>query len=271
MMTESCHNWTLDHCIDSTMTTDPKQGMRFVPTATLECAVNNRCVPCLYKICCNGSTDALSSTRPVLHLPPNVRPELCPRSRSILSKDYSGLYKAPPSECRVLTVGDGDLSFSLSIAKYFYDFYGSARNVVATTHESYDSVCTTYKDGKKHIDLLAKTGAQVYHRVDATNLVQTLKRKPARGTSVVDQHFHFVLWNFPCIRIEKGADGQVSELDQNKQLIRQFFANVEPYLVPDNGEVHLAHKTIEPFSWWGVEDIAKEEHFDCLRRIVFDK
>jgi 25S rRNA (uracil2634-N3)-methyltransferase len=217
----------------------------------------------MYKIYPTGTTEHLK-------LPPNVRPEMCPRAKSIDTRLYRGLYTAPLAVSRILTVGDGDLSFSLSIAKYYYDMFGTAKNVLATTHESYDSVCATYQDGKKHIDFLTRFGALVCHEVDATDLNSTLP-KTFTDQPLMDKQFHFILWNFPCIRVEKGADGQVSELEQNRILIRRFFANAQAFLVPTVGEVHLAHKTIEPFSWWGITDIAIEERFYCERTIVFDR
>lgn len=69
--------------------------------------------------------------------------------------------------------------------------------------------------------------------------------------------YDIVIWNFPCIRIENGMDGQVSELQLNQQLLSQFFKSVQDVLEPLHGEVHVVHKTIEPFSWWDIKDLAK--------------
>ncbi len=246
----------------------------YVHVGTLECATKYQCIPCMYKIYPTGRTTTpnqsnnYSDSSSMLQLPPNVRPEMCPRAKSIDSRLYHGLYVESPAKSRILTVGDGDLSFSLSIAKFYYDMYGSAKNITATTHESYHSVCKTYQDGKKHIDLLSKLGAHVYHEVDATNISQTLSTATDSSQMPI---FNFIVWNFPCIRVEKGADGQVSELEQNRLLIRRFFANIQPYLVANGSEIHLAHKTIEPFSWWGITDLAREQGFTCMRTVVFDR
>ena len=83
-------------------------------------------------------------------------------------------------------------------------------------------------------------------------------------------HYDFILWNFPCVRAPKGADGQASEIEINKNLLRQFFTNAHSYLTP-RGQLHIAHKTIEPFSWWGITDLARECGFRQCFSVVFDR
>jgi hypothetical protein len=231
----------------------------FVSIETLECA-ENRCIPCLYKIFPSGipptefwkKTDFQSG----LKLPPNARPELCPRFKF---GGYSGLYCG---SSRILTVGDGDLSYSLSIANYLFEAQGNAHKITATTHETYESVAKTYIDGEKNVQQLKKLGASVFHGIDATNL--------SSYDTFRDEKYDVVVWNFPCVRISKGADGQVSELEANIALVRNFFRNIGNYL-QSTGEVHIAHKTIEPFSWWNIKELAKESHFECKFSIVFDR
>jgi hypothetical protein len=75
----------------------------YIHIATLQCALTLNCIPCHYKIFPLGSYCSVI-------LPPNQRPEQCTRAKSGL---YNGLYK--PTH-RVLTLGDGDFSFSLCIA-----------------------------------------------------------------------------------------------------------------------------------------------------------
>ena len=40
-------------------------------------------------------------------------------------------------------------------------------------------------------------------------------------------------------------------IKENKKLIKDFFNNIKQFLKINFGEVHITHKTIEPFSWWG--------------------
>jgi 25S rRNA (uracil2634-N3)-methyltransferase len=218
----------------------------FAFASTYECAVQQFCIPCFYKLFPTGKTSS------DVKLPPNVRPELCPRS--------SGGDQAAPlysSKARMLTVGDGDLSFSRSLAQLGY-----AEKLTATTHESLQSIRSTYPNADEILGSLRDSGVTLFHEVDATNF---------EGHSALrERSFDVVIWNFPCIRVERGADGQVSELEMNKQLLRTFFRSVKGILAV-GGEVHVAHKTIEPFSWWGLCDIALEEDFQLFREIAFDR
>jgi 25S rRNA (uracil2634-N3)-methyltransferase len=188
-------------------------------------------------------------------LPPNQRPELCPRAKN---DQYDGLYE---KNQKVLTLGDGDFSFSLSLARGV-DRFSKKGGLVATSHESLSTILATYPTAPSILAELKNLGASVMHEVDATDL--------AACESLERHSFDYILWNFPCIRATGGADGQASEIEENKTLVRLFFRNVGDYLA-DKGEVHMTHKTIEPFSWWNIPKIAAECGFRLRHTIVFDR
>jgi hypothetical protein len=135
----------------------------FLHSTTYNCAVQNRCIPCLYKIFPDGAEDNLlkrmivtmNLSSKTMHsfqstaeldevecktakkflnrvdFPRNVRPEMCPRSTepahttgaaTIMTETENNLYSHLESDpigerFDVLTVGDGDFSFSLSLAE----------------------------------------------------------------------------------------------------------------------------------------------------------
>ena len=197
-----------------------KTGDVFVHSATHTCATKSLCVPCHYKI---FPTGAAGSTA----LPPNQRPEQCPRAKN---GPYSGLYQP---HHKLLTLGDGDFSFSLSIARNVKFTTGC---LIASSHESKEQLLTTYNAvGIK--DILRELDAKkisTLHCVDATDIA---------GTCTVERaHFDAIIWNFPCVRAEKGADGQLSEIEINRKLLRDFFMNVHEYLLPLTGQLHITHK-----------------------------
>ena len=66
---------------------------------------------------------------------------------------------------RILTVGDGDLSFSLAIARAF----GDSIELTATTLLSAEELCQTYASAAENIRLLSEMqNVRVVHGVDAT-------------------------------------------------------------------------------------------------------
>jgi 25S rRNA (uracil2634-N3)-methyltransferase len=191
-----------------------------------------------------------------------------------------------------LTVGDGDFTFSLGlmeILKKDAEHSGRTVQLTATSHESERSVLDTYKPhARSTLDTLRSLGATVLHGVDATALAETVelrregkvergkKRKQcdddgSGNISYKMKRYDVVIWNFPCISLPAGADGQARELLANQQLLAKFFQNVRRCLTKGSGEVHISHKTIEPFSWWGIKQIAAENGFEFAYAIAFDK
>lgn len=234
----------------------------FVHRETLRCAEQTRCRACCYKIVLYGRVGLL----------PNVRPELCPRIAASESSGSSngeagvsiGLYDSSQVR-RILTVGDGNFSYSLALANAFQSVAGDAETrveLVATSHESRDTILETYPDGERILGELhaMPVHVQVLHEVDATNAAQM----QALGK------FDRVIWNFPCVRAPRGEDGQNQEMELNKQLLADFFAHVSELLTA-TGEVHVTHKTKAPFGQWGIESIAEKQGLRHERSVVFDR
>lgn len=281
----------------------------YVHKATLNCALKRLCIPCLYKLSPTGQFGKVKCA-------PNQRPEECPRSfRPTGTPDagatYQGLYH-PDMQQSVLTVGDGDLSFSLSIARGVAAAYASSGSssdkkkhaegvaggtfqLTATTHESLQSLLTTYTDAADNIAALVALGVTVLHEVDATHLAVS---------SLANHRFDVIVWNFPCVGVpavmrsakeaaasdasaiaghgaeavtvlETGKDGQVEELEQNVQLLKKFFENAPSHLTKTGtgGEVHVTHKTIEPFNWWNIPAINANSKSGLVAAcsVVFDR
>jgi 25S rRNA (uracil2634-N3)-methyltransferase len=234
----------------------------FVHSDTLTCTLSG-CVPCLYKINPSGLWFDEENDN-YLIVKENQRPEMCPRSNS---STYRGLYN---QRMNILTLGDGDFSFSLSICKGLKPKY--AKHLVSTSYESYKTVRSTYLSAHEHILELQSLGSQVLHNVDACQLSEG---------NLPEFKFDRVVWNFPCVAAQNGLDGQATELQLNIDMMKSFFQNVGNVLkqLPDSGseeasypsEVHITHKTIEPFSWWHMEDIAKSQGFALIGKIVFDR
>ena len=107
------------------------------------------------------------------------------------------------------------------------------------------------------------------HQVDATNLAAA---SLGGGDSDDGKKFDYLIWNFPCVSssTSTAADGQVQEIDDNKALLVGFFRNGVSFL-REGGEIHVTHKTIEPFSWWGIEQLGRDAGLEFLGSVVFDR
>jgi hypothetical protein len=171
-------------------------------TGSLSC-----CVPCAYKICNFDIALDYEFTKCI----PNQRPEQCPRS-SVLSYtniqpdgDTMGYHRG----MNVLTVGDGDFSFSLAIARLVIGGIGPNNDchtsdggmVVATSYENFNTLRKVYPDFEKTLDSLMCHGGNnviVAYNVDATQLEKTLPEHLWRHSRLLNQKdvkFHRICWN----------------------------------------------------------------------------
>ena len=222
----------------------------FCSSVTIDCALLKGCVPCAYKVCCFDV--ALDST--FCSLVPNQRPETCPRSKQICSKD-DGETLGYREGIRALTVGDGDFSFSLALARLLVNQNGKKLDdktpcLVATSYESKETLREVYPNFEKTLSELYAFGVQVCFTVDATRLAETLP-----SSVVKSMKFDRVVWNFPCSAIGKGQDGQNDAMEFNKQLVRQFVKSSCRF-VDRGGEIQMCHKTKPPFNQWSIEKVA---------------
>ncbi|CAI0394946.1 unnamed protein product [Linum tenue] len=119
----------------------------------------------------------------------------------------------------ILLVGEGDFSFSLSLARSF----GSASNIVATSLDTRDDLMKKYKKAGFNLALLRELGAHVFHGVDATKMM-----------------------DHPHLKI----------LSKHAELVHGFFRNASAMLRRPWGEVHVSHKTTKPYCDWNIVELA---------------
>mmetsp|Transcript_36099 Transcript_36099/g.52876 ORF Transcript_36099/g.52876 Transcript_36099/m.52876 type:complete len:565 (+) Transcript_36099:18-1712(+) len=279
---------------------------------------------------------------------PNSRPENCPRffvssssNNKSTTTDMNNVNQSKQKETEthhdsvsggyyqsgmnILTIGDGDLSFSRALyQKYFKQGEGrlicTSYESKSTLHKVYpsDSISPTIQElerEEEEEETGKKKNVSVCYNVDATNLKGTLPSTlvheffPSSSSSVENNKddskviqplsLDRIIWNFPCIAISNGYDGQRTELDDNIQMVRKFIKNAIPFLKPPlttssangknnndagGGEIHICHKTKPPFDLWNMEAILKHndnddddddtsipKNFVYKGRIVFDR
>ena len=219
-----------------------------LPT-TLACA--DHCVPCAYKI----ANFDVALDRELTTQVPNQRPEQCPRSKATRMPADAVRFVGGN---RILTVGDGDFSYSLALARACPD-----STILATSYETEERLLQVYPELKDTLQELASLGVDVRYEVDATQLV------------AIDGPFDRIVWNFPCTAIEDGQDGQNQAMEDNKELVRKFMVGAAK-LLSDKGQVHMNHKTKPPYDQWAIEKVALEkcgedESMVYLGRVVLDR
>ncbi|KAF5943500.1 hypothetical protein HYC85_017577 [Camellia sinensis] len=156
------------------------------------------------------------------------------------------------SSHRILLVGEGDFSFSLSLAKAF----SSARNIVSTSLDAHKDLEKKYNKGTWNVRELEEMGGLVLCGVDATKMSQHF--------FLSTQRFDRIIYNFPhveyierrCLRISKGREEDqetkrmITKSKLNKQLVKGFLTNAKVLLRKEEGEIHVTHKEGDPYNRW---------------------
>lgn len=132
----------------------------------------------------------------------------------------SSSYNAWNQDRTILVVGDGDLSYSASMARSM-----QGTKLVATVLESELEHRTTYINSSQNIDHIRRLGHQVLFQVDATCLSQRFDSR----SMLFDQ----IQWNFPHSKGRTNAR-------RNRELIQKFFVSSKEVLKPNGGQIHMA-------------------------------
>ena len=251
-----------DHSSSSNHLVPTRNTIRlYASQVTYNCTMNNNCVPCAYKIGCFD----VALDKEFCKTTPNQRPEQCPRSRGKNQEDTNndGVmgFRCGMS---ILTVGDGDFSFSLGLARKLMQSKGKENGkktfLVATSYESESTLRRVYPDFDKTLHELADLGVQVAYNVDATQILQTLKLSGKASKKNLERRFHRICWNFPCTAIASGQDGQNKAMEENKDLVRNFVESSRSVLTDrGDGELYVCHKTKPPYNQWNLEQVALEK------------
>ncbi|KAL1189480.1 Heavy metal-associated isoprenylated plant protein 41 [Cardamine amara subsp. amara] len=161
------------------------------------------------------------------------------------------------SNHRILLVGEGDFSFSHSLAILF----GSASNICASSLDSYDEVVRKYKKARSNLETLKRLGASLFHGVDATKL--------HFHPDLRFRRFDRVIFNFPHAGFHS-KESDSSLIRKHRELVLGFF-NGASHLVKENGEVHVSHKNKAPFCHWNLEELASRCFLALIQRVAFEK
>jgi hypothetical protein len=133
---------------------------------------------------------------------------------------------------RVLTVGDGNFSYSLALARQQHQDGGCV--LTATSYDSYDELVDKYPESARICEHLEELGACVRHRVDATNLRASLGKREDVGV------FDRIVFNHPHCGEEN--------VRRHQSLLSHFYASALEILAA-NGRVLLTLAEGQPERW----------------------
>nr|DAD23726.1 TPA_asm: hypothetical protein HUJ06_025189 [Nelumbo nucifera] len=156
---------------------------------------------------------------------------------------------------QILLVGEGDFSFSSSLARSF----GSASNIVASSLDTYGTLVKKYKDAKSNLEQLEKLGATLLHGVDATRM--------KFHTDLRMRKFDRIIFNFPHAGFH-GKEEDIQLINLHRSLVQGFFRNASSMLRP-YGEIHVNHKTKAPYCHWNLEQLGSRHSLALIECVEF--
>lgn len=167
-------------------------------------------------------------------------------------------------EWRILTVGDGDLSFSYSLWKYHQPV-----NLTATVYDSQTTMLDKYRENC--YPALIENNVPVHFDFDVTD--------KNSWSTLSQQHFDVVIFQFPLLPAfgsfeeYKNQGKQQSINTLNRSLLRTFLKNAFKYFLDPNGEqlCFITSKDVKPYREWNIENaLHQQTDFHYLGSSLFD-
>lgn len=154
---------------------------------------------------------------------------------------------------RILTVGDGDLSFSNAVYNHV-----KPHTIVASTYDDVATINQKYSDNALHT--LAAKNVEILTRFDVTNPVcwQALNKNK--------HHFDVVIFQFPLIPAFVGKEAFESNTRKasmnvfNRALLHQFIKYANKFALNPNGPMlcYITSKDVKPYREWNIEGSLNE-------------
>ncbi|OHU84255.1 MULTISPECIES: Rossmann-like fold-containing protein [Pseudoalteromonas] len=145
---------------------------------------------------------------------------------------------------RVLTVGDGDLSFSHALQARL-----STGQLTASTYDNEQTIRNKYQDHA--LDLISGTCSQYLSEFDVTSINSWQRLAQPR--------FDLVIFQFPLLPAfadqQAFAQQQYSINTLNRGLLRQFIDNAYRFALDPQGPMlcYITSKDVKPYCEWDLE------------------
>ena len=165
---------------------------------------------------------------------------------------------------RILTIGDGDLSFSQALFSHH-----QPAKLCATVLDSEQQLTDKYQQHQLYE--LKEAGCQVLTGFDVTN--------PDSWGGLPKRQFDVVIFQFPLL---PAFDDQQDFLKQcegisvntlNRKLLRQYLIHCQQYFLDPTGEqlCYITSKDVKPYREWNIEQsIQQQTELHYLGSSLFD-
>jgi 25S rRNA (uracil2634-N3)-methyltransferase len=166
-------------------------------------------------------------------------------------------------EWRILTIGDGDLSFSNALLSH------QPSALTATVYDSHETMSGKY--GDNFYQQLDANNISVLFEFDVTN--------PSSWNGLKKHSFDLVIFQFPLLPAfrsfneyqENGKDVNFNTL--NRRLLRTFLINSFKHFLDPNGQqlCFITSKDVKPYREWNIENsLHLQSDINYLGSINFD-
>ena len=165
---------------------------------------------------------------------------------------------------RILTIGDGDLSFSASIVKNY-----QPAHLTATILDNKETLIAKY--GDEYYSQLLAADCDVLLSFDVTN--------KASWGSIKLHDFDVVIFQFPLVPafisvddFQQQQNNDVSVNTINRYLLRTYLLNCFQYFLSPSGEnlAFITSKNVKPYQQWNIEtSVIIDTDIQYLGRVNF--
>ncbi|CAK7323937.1 unnamed protein product [Dovyalis caffra] len=108
---------------------------------------------------------------------------------------------------------------------------------------------------------LEEFGCTIIHEVNA----HSMNKHPLLNRKLFDR----IVYNFPHTALKR-SEGNIRQIKSHRRLVKGFFESAFDML-EENGEVHVTHKTTDPYSKWGIEKLAEGAGLFLVDKVRFRK
>lgn len=219
-------------------------------------------------VAATATTDATANataTNPSLAHSPALKPALKePRRRPPPLPLRPEFFSSTPAP--ILTVGDGDLSFSLALARAA----DCGPRLTATVYDSRDTLVRKYPDAEGRIAGLQQLGAKVFFGIDA----RKLSSSPINDIIVPGDKFGIIAFQFPLLPVMNKQEFQTASCKDpvlnNRLMLLEFLLEAKNLLL-ENGLAVITSKDVRPYTLWRLHDTLAPNipEIDFLGKVPF--